>query len=124
FLPRFSGGGGAQHRRGRLVPAPIAPSAAARHLPRSALLRGGGKRPLCIHCILCVKPLGGDMKEPLIVIAGTQWRVPLLAPRQNRIVVPALLALGAQPQARYDLLLDLVFAALTRAHPQLARDDF
>jgi hypothetical protein len=64
------------------------------------------------------------MNEPTITIAGKSWRVPLLGPRQNRVVVPALMALGAGPHAQYDLLLDIVFAALTRARPHLARDAF
>jgi hypothetical protein len=52
------------------------------------------------------------------------WPVPHLAPRQNRIVVPALVRLGAQPQERYGALLDMIFAALTRAHPDLDREEF
>lgn len=64
------------------------------------------------------------MNEPVIVIAGKEWPVPFLAPRQNRIVVPALMALDASPAQQYDLLLDIVFVVLTRASPELARDDF
>src|SRR5438270_7687216 len=64
------------------------------------------------------------MSAATIIIAGTEWPVPLLAPRQNRIVVPALMALGGEPHAQYDRLLDIVFAALTRAHASLARDEF
>jgi len=59
-----------------------------------------------------------------IVIAGREWRVPLFAPRQNRIVVPALLALGQRAAESYDCLLDIGFAALTRAHPEIVRADF
>lgn len=63
------------------------------------------------------------MPDPVITIAGRAWRVPLLAPRQNRIVVPALLRMGANPGAQYDDLLGMVFAALTRAN-DLAREEF
>ena len=68
--------------------------------------------------------LDRGMREPLIVIAGREWRVPLLAPRQNRIVVPALVHLCTSGDPPYDLLLDIVFAALTRAHPTVTREDF
>lgn len=64
------------------------------------------------------------MPDPGILIAGREWPVPLLAPRQNRIVVPALLSIGKDATREYELLLDIVFAALTRAHPDLNRDDF
>jgi hypothetical protein len=64
------------------------------------------------------------MTEPVIVIAGREWTIPLLAPRQNRVVVPALMRLGMRRDEQYDLLLDIVFAALTRAHPDIAREDF
>ncbi|HEX3429546.1 MAG TPA: hypothetical protein VHT03_01560 [Rhizomicrobium sp.] len=64
------------------------------------------------------------MGDPTIVIAGKQWCVPLLAPRQNRIVVPALMLLGARAEKQYELLLDIVFAALTRASPAIAREEF
>jgi len=64
------------------------------------------------------------MKEPVIVIAGREWHIPFLAPRQNRIAVPALLRLGTSGERQYELLLDIAFAALTRAHPQIVRDDF
>jgi hypothetical protein len=70
--------------------------------------------------------------------------VPVLAPKQNRIVVPALLELvpkmirareeaGASSFAQlaryldaaaYDRLCDLVFSALTRALPGLTRAEF
>jgi len=85
---------------------------------------------------------------PSIKIAGKDWPVPQLAPRQNRVVVPALLnvlpkIIGAREQANgqmdggglaqlaqyldttaYDKLTDIVFHALSRAHPELRRDDF
>jgi hypothetical protein len=62
--------------------------------------------------------------DPQIIIAGRAWPVPLLAPRQNRIVVPGLITLGTRPEKQYDSLLDIVFAALTRGAPSLAREEF
>lgn len=83
-----------------------------------------------------------------ITLAGKEWVLPKLAPRQNRIVVPALLQLvpkilkardelnaaGAKGSfatlaqyldtKSYDTLAGLVFAALTRAHASLTREDF
>lgn len=64
------------------------------------------------------------MREPEVMIAGRKWTIPFLAPRQNRIVVPALLRLGTSGDNRYTLLLDIVFAALTRAQPGIVRDEF
>jgi len=85
---------------------------------------------------------------PTIVLAGREWAVPRLAPRQNRIVVPALLELipkivaarqeavrtgdaGSIAQlaryldtASYDRLATIVFTALTRAAPDLGRAEF
>jgi hypothetical protein len=92
---------------------------------------------------------GSDNRAaPVITLGGRAWPMPKLAPRQNRIVVPALLDLvpkilaarddadkagekgGFATLARYldtesyDALAGLVFAALTRAHPDLTRDAF
>ena len=85
---------------------------------------------------------------PGIMIAGREWPVPPLSPRQNRIVVPALLEVvpkivqmraPADPSGQvgdparptqqldtptYDRLADIVFHALTRAHPELTRAAF
>ena len=83
---------------------------------------------------------------PTVAIAGRKWPVPQLSPKQNRIVVPALLELlpkiirarersgdpgGGMAQlsqyldtAAYDRLADIAFHALTRAHPDLRREDF
>ena len=62
--------------------------------------------------------------DPTIVIAGRAWPVPLLAVRQLRIVIPGIVGLGTAPARHYDALCDIVFTALTRAHPGLARDAF
>ena len=64
------------------------------------------------------------MHDPTITIAARAWRIPHLAPRQNRIVVPALLRLGTSGKDQYERLLDIVFAVLTRAEPDLVRDEF
>jgi hypothetical protein len=64
------------------------------------------------------------MFSPNITVAGRDFLVPLLAPRQNRIVLPGLLSMGDIAEEHYDTLCDVAFAALTRAHPQLCRDEF
>ncbi|HEY2446248.1 MAG TPA: hypothetical protein VGI20_10975 [Rhizomicrobium sp.] len=64
------------------------------------------------------------MSEPAIAIAGREWEIPILAPRQNRIVLPGLLRPRREPGAQYESLLDIVFAALTRAHPWITREEF
>ena len=86
-------------------------------------------------------------EDPVITLAGTSWPVPRLAPRQNRIIVPALLRLIPRiVQAReqslearegdlaylsrfvdevtYDQLATVAYTALTRANPELMRSDF
>jgi hypothetical protein len=89
-----------------------------------------------------------NARVSMITLAGHEWALPTPAPRQNRIVVPALLALvpkilKARDDAdaagekgsfaalaryldteSYDTLACLVFAALTRAHPELDRESF
>jgi hypothetical protein len=89
-----------------------------------------------------------NSKTASITLAGREWPVPKLAPRQNRIVVPALVELipkilAARDAAHaagergsfattaryldtpgYDTLATLVFTALTRANPDLAREQF
>jgi hypothetical protein len=64
------------------------------------------------------------LNDPTITIAGGAWPVPLLAPRQNRVVLPGLMRLGKEPAEQYEPLLDIVFAALTRAHPSITRAEF
>lgn len=80
-----------------------------------------------------------------ITLAGQEWPVPTLAPRQNRVVVPGLLevipqiirarsdapdASGLAQLARYldtatyDRLAEIVYTALTRANPALSREAF
>lgn len=72
---------------------------------------------------------------PKIVLAGKDFDIPQLAPRQQRIVVPAIMSMTnimgkaedfmkQMNTEQYDKLLDLVFVACTRAQPTLKRDDF
>jgi hypothetical protein len=86
-------------------------------------------------------------EDPVITLAGKSWPVPRLAPRQNRIIVPALLRLiprivKAREQSvaaregdlaylsrfmeeqSYDQLATVAYTALTRANPELKRSDF
>jgi hypothetical protein len=53
------------------------------------------------------------MADPEIIVAGRSWRIPALAPRQNRIIIPLILARALT----YCSLLDIAIAALTRAYP-------
>jgi hypothetical protein len=64
------------------------------------------------------------LNDPVITLAGREWPVPLLAPRQNRVVLPGFLAMGDTAWKHYDTLCDVVFAALTRTKSQLDRDEF
>lgn len=73
---------------------------------------------------------------PKVTLAGKEYPVPMLVPRQQRIVIPKLLSLMKSMAAngrvdptsltteQYDDLLDLVYIALTRGTPDLKRDDF
>lgn len=60
----------------------------------------------------------------MVILAGRSWEVPMLAPRQNRIVLPLLMSLGARPAEQYEALLDIAFAAVSRAHPEISREAF
>jgi len=69
------------------------------------------------------------MAAPSVTLAGQVWPIPLLAVRQNRIVVPALRTLLALDLTRIspeevDLLADALYAGLTRGHPDLTRAEF
>ena len=84
-----------------------------------------------------------------ISLAGKLWPIPLLGPRQNRIVIPKLMELFkkifsqlpdgyqiGQPitpevvagitvsTAQYDDMIEVVWLALTKAHPKLGKDEF
>jgi hypothetical protein len=85
------------------------------------------------------------MSDQTVTLAGQSWPVPTLAPKQNRIVVPALLevipkiirARSEAPEASgiaqlagyldtetYDRLAQIAYTALTRANPDLTRAHF
>jgi hypothetical protein len=67
---------------------------------------------------------------PRIKIAGQDWPVPLLAPRQNNIILPLLLK--PRPSNLEDLATTerlteigtIVFHAMQRGHRELTRDEF
>ncbi|HEY5046932.1 MAG TPA: hypothetical protein VII49_02800 [Rhizomicrobium sp.] len=80
---------------------------------------------------------------PTVTLAGREWPVPVLAPKQNRIVVPALLEVVPKlvlareagggnldilaryfDTATHDRLTEIAWQALTRAHPELTRATF
>lgn len=74
---------------------------------------------------------------PKLMLGGREFPMPLLAPRQQRIVVPKLMgvmnaligknaaeAMSALSTQTYDDLCDLVYVALTRGTPDLKKDDF
>lgn len=66
----------------------------------------------------------------VVVLAGRNWVMADLAPRQLRKVVPAVLALSTVrdpedlDEANIDRLLDALYYALTRNYPDLTRDEF
>jgi hypothetical protein len=65
-----------------------------------------------------------------ITLAGRNWVMADLAPRQFRKVIPAVLGLAAvtRPEdfdeAGIDRLLDALYYGLTRNYPDLAREEF
>jgi hypothetical protein len=65
-----------------------------------------------------------------VVLAGRDWVMADLAPRQFRKVIPAILSLGSVrasgdlDEAKIDRLLDALYFALTRNYPDLAREEF
>jgi hypothetical protein len=77
---------------------------------------------------------------PKVTLAGKEFPIPLLVPRQNRIVIPKLIDLmkgfteGGALSAinitmklttqQYDDLSEIIWVALTRATPTLTKDDF
>lgn len=84
---------------------------------------------------------------PKITLAGMEFPIPLLAVKQNRIIVPALLSLSgmmtsiasvaggdkSDPRwfdkisistAQFDTLCDIVYTAITRGTPGFGRGEF
>lgn len=99
-------------------------------------------------------PAAYDEKAtPVVILAGTKWPVPLLAPRQlrtgRRLIIDVTLALnptladGDDPlkpvlppkvtadeklvvmsNETYESLTEIVYLGLTRLHPEMTRDEF
>src|SRR5437879_5389126 len=85
-----------------------------------------------------LSPLELD-QAPKVSLAGRDFPVPHLAPRQQRIILPKLMSLmkfftstdGKLNPLNMDLtteqfddLLDVIYVALTRGTPNLTRDEF
>lgn len=76
----------------------------------------------------------GPGAVPHVTLAGQQWPIPLLAPRQNRLVIPTVVKLSEKfgagfnynefDEATVDDLCKVVYTGLTRAHPALKWEDF
>jgi len=69
------------------------------------------------------------MADPVISLGGKDFPVPMLAPKQNRIVVPAISRLqGVKANAitteQYDDFLEIAFLAAQRGTPALNKVDF
>jgi hypothetical protein len=66
----------------------------------------------------------------LVRLGGRDWVLADLAPRQYRKVIPALVALdplrsvGDLDEAKIDRLVEAYYLALTRAHPDLTREEW
>lgn len=66
---------------------------------------------------------------PKITIGGQTFSIPLMAPRQNRKLVPAaaqfgtMLSGGVVDEDQFDRLLALVQVGISRAHPEITLDD-
>lgn len=85
-----------------------------------------------------------DGRTPTITIAGKAWPVPMLAVKQNRIVVPQILKLAPKLMSAtdkngemsvpklaeivtpefFDELTEIVFLALNRGTPELTKEEF
>lgn len=84
-----------------------------------------------------------DGVTPTVELAGKMWPVPLLTPRQNRHVTPAILKLGPKlnsaaipanqtvrsafsglDEEGYGMLLTAAYWSLKRAHPSMTFDEF
>jgi hypothetical protein len=73
---------------------------------------------------------------PKLTLAGKEWPVPLLVPRQQRIVIPKLMALmktlavggvidaASISTEQYDELIDVVFHGVVRGSPTVTREAF
>lgn len=89
------------------------------------------------------------LKCPTVSLAGFEWPIPLMAPRQNRVIIPEILSIApkvakfapilqgqtldleesiaimsAMDTSLLDSITNIVYTALTRAHPMLTREEF
>ena len=69
------------------------------------------------------------MSDPTITLAGKAYPIPMLAPRQNRIVVPTAARLqGVNPKSisteQYDDFIEIAFLAAQRGNPTLNKVEF
>lgn len=90
-------------------------------------------------------PIFLDGQTPTVTLAGVQWPIPPLTPKQNRIVTPTILRLlprlasvamdssgNADPlkvitsldEELYNGLITAVFWSVKRAHPTITIDEF
>lgn len=76
--------------------------------------------------------LEGFPDAPRITLADKEWPIPELVVKQNRIIEPRVSRIYGPDKSKdrsffdeteYDLALDIIAAALTRAHPDFRRDD-
>jgi len=74
-----------------------------------------------------------DGETPTVTWNGAEWPVPLLAPKQNRHVLPAVMRskvtiadmkTAKLSEEQFDDLLGIVYWGLKRAHPTLTREQF
>lgn len=78
------------------------------------------------------------MADPEITLGGKQWKIPKMAVKQNRIIVPLIINIipifnewskdnkGSYPKIseHYSELLKITYVALTRATPDLTEQQF
>jgi hypothetical protein len=72
---------------------------------------------------------------PIVTLAGREWSVPMLALRQSRVVLPELIRVipdlaefqsnqAAWSEDNLESIIAIVHGALTRAYPDMTRDEF
>ena len=65
---------------------------------------------------------------PRVTLGGLSFALPAMAPRQMRVILPALAAMPDSRVARlsaanFDSLVDILHAALSRARPEITREE-
>lgn len=67
---------------------------------------------------------------PTILVGGKEWPIPLMAPKQNRVIIPVIAKIGGAvstgnvSQEAMDSMLNVIYVGMTRAHPELTREEF